>query len=129
MKIQTPIEIHASLRYRCPNINCGLDHWITLQAAKTKKYKIVCDCNFVFYPKLIKKISLKYKTKKQKQKVIKADEEKNIIPDILLQKSSKIMQTFGFTKLEADTALINFYLKNPIQDYKQLVQNVLANKE
>lgn len=52
--IQKPIDIDAHLKYRCPQ--CGYDYWISLREAKTKDFKIVCDCKTVFKPKRVKKV-------------------------------------------------------------------------
>jgi hypothetical protein len=131
IKIQKPIEIHASLRYRCPDIDCNFDHWITINQAKTKKYKIVCDCGTVFFPKTISSIDIRYK-KKKKVTASPSEEKINIIQNViseeLLVKSSRLMQGFGFTKKESDAMLSNFYKTNPVNDYKELVKNTLAIK-
>jgi hypothetical protein len=129
IKNQKPIEIEANIKYTCPNEKCKFDHWISLKEAQTKNFKIVCDCSTVFSPKTIKKVIIKYKKFKQKP-ILVVDQVKepihHTIPNDILIKSSKIMQTFGFRKKEADIMLTEFFKTNPIDDIKQLVQNTLA---
>jgi hypothetical protein len=129
IKNQKPTEIEANIKYTCPNEKCKFDHWISLKEAQTKNFKIVCDCSTVFSPKTIKIVVVKYKKFKQKSILVPDKVEETIhhtIPDDILIKSSKIMQTFGFRKKEADLMLTEFFKTNPIYDFKQLVQNTLA---
>ena len=57
-KTERPIEIDAHLKYKCPNDSCGYFHWLSLQEAQTKNFKIVCDCGNVFKPKRIKTLEI-----------------------------------------------------------------------
>lgn len=128
IKNQKPIDVEVNIKYICPNNKCGYDHWISLKEAQTKNFKIVCDCSTVFSPKPIQKISIKYKKRTQKTSVSNDQPvvvEHNIPPN-LLEKSSRVMQTFGFREKEANQLLTEFYRTNPISDYKQLVQSTLA---
>jgi superfamily II DNA helicase RecQ len=126
-KNQKPTDIEAHIKYTCPNKKCKFDHWISLKEAQTKNFKIVCDCSTVFSPKPIQKILIKYKKFKKKiPKVESVEKTQHIISIDLLTKSSRIMETFGFKKNEADTLLSEFYKNNPINDYKELVQKTLA---
>ena len=133
IKNQKPIDLEANIKYLCPNKKCRYEHWISLNEARTLGFKIVCDCSTVFCPKRIKRISIIYKKQKQKQIKEQIKEQvintEYIIPGQLLQKSIQVMQNFGFKKTEAETLLCDFYKKNPIDDYKQLVKKILANKE
>jgi hypothetical protein len=70
-KNQKPIKVEAQLVYRCPDNNCGLNHWINLNAAKVKNFKVVCDCGCVFQPKTIKTIKILYKKSKTKKPIQK----------------------------------------------------------
>jgi len=126
-KNQKPTDISLSLKYICPNKKCRYDHWISLRESKIKNFKIVCDCGHIFCPKPIQKICIKYK--KEINQVLEAKNKtvtEHIIPQDLLEKSSRIMQTFGFRAKEAKELLSQFYKTNPINDYKQLVQSTLA---
>jgi hypothetical protein len=127
-KNQKPTDVEVHIKYICPNKKCKFDHWISLKEAQTKNFKIVCDCSIVFSPKPIQKITIKYKRFKKKS-IIPQDPApitEYVIPEDLLSKSSKIMQTFGFKKPEADQMITEFFKNNPIYDFKQLVQNTLA---
>ncbi len=130
-KNQKPIEVEASFKYVCPNPKCGFDHWISLKEAKTKGFKIVCDCNFVFSPKRIKKIKIAYydddkKKDKTNPPTPQVVEKIHHISDSLLSKASTVMRGFGFTKSESENLIIESYKKEPIEDYKLLVKNILS---
>lgn len=134
IKNQRPTEIEAHIKYVCPNKKCRNEHWLSYNETRTKNFKVVCDCSTVFSPKPIKKLSIIYHkksidTSKEKPKVDTTVIIEHKIPQDILDKSSKIMQAFGFRKQEADNMLSEFYKTNPIDDYKQLVQNTLRNKE
>lgn len=131
-KNQKPIDIEASFKYVCPNPKCGFDHWISLKEAKIKGFKIVCDCNCVFSPKRIKKIKIAYYDDDEHKSIDKTSvpvqvaEKIHYISDILLSKASTVMRGFGFTKLESENLIIESYKKEPIEDYKLLVKNILS---
>ena len=59
-KNQKPISLDVHLKYRCPNNNCGYEHWLSLLETQTKNFKIVCDCGTVFKPKKIKTLKIIY---------------------------------------------------------------------
>lgn len=130
-KNQKPIDVEASFKYVCPNPKCGFDHWISLKEAKTKEFKIVCDCNFVFSPKRIKKIKIAYCDDKNKiidktSVPVPVAEKIHYISDALLSKASAVMIGFGFTKSESKNLIAEYYKKEPIEDYKLLVKNTLS---
>lgn len=131
-KNQKPIDTEASFNYVCPNPGCGFNYWISLKEAKTKEFKIVCDCNFVFSPKRIKKIKIAYyddnenKTTEKISVPVKMAETTHYISDILLSKASTVMRGFGFTKSESENLIIGFYKKEPIEDYKLLIKSILS---
>lgn len=141
--IQKPIDIDAHLKYRCPK--CGYDYWISLREAKTKNFKIVCDCKTVFEPKMIKKIKISYgsikKNLPKKKKivteslkkstdpipvVVETPREKPKIDDILKNKCVKLLVTYGFTKSEATDLIIKAYEKNTTDDPVLLVKQALS---
>lgn len=132
-KNQKPIDYDLYLKYRCPS--CPTEHWISLKEAKTKGYRIVCDCDTVFKVKLIEKIQIVYadkqekvkqdsiqqKTEDQKQKIVQE------IPVDLLDKCCKILVGYGFTKSEAETLAKDCYTKNPSEDIASLVKDCLSS--
>ena len=131
-KNQKPIDAEASFKYLCPNPKCRFDHWISLKEAKIKGFKIVCDCNFVFSPKRIKKIKIAYyddnenKTTENISVPVQVDQKIHYISDALLSKASAVMIGFGFTKSESKNLIAEYYKKEPIEDYKLLVKNTLS---
>jgi hypothetical protein len=59
-KNQKPIEIDASFKYRCSNINCDIEHWLFLRQAKVFGFKVVCECGETFEPETISSLDIKY---------------------------------------------------------------------
>lgn len=139
-KIKTkikPIELDAHLRYKCPNHNCGYDHWLSLKETQTKNFRVVCDCGFIFKPKRIKflkTIYIKHKQIKQSSVVDKPTQEKleektlsNIKPldKSILDDCVKIMIGYGFTKSESVELINKSYESTKIANIGSLVKNAL----
>lgn len=131
-KSPKPIETEAHFKYICDI--CGINHWASLKEASTKNFIIVCDCGNFFKVKRIKKIKILYRTIKKKTEGINKQEEpkpqpivseKTIQPD-LLKKSVVVLETFGFTKKEAEELLVRSYKENPIDDCLNLVKYSLS---
>lgn len=156
IKNQKPIRLETQLVYQCPMKACGLNHWIGLNAAKTKNYKIVCDCGCVFQPKLVKGLKIAYKKKttinknQSAQSVVSdnADENKyetykqgydidsstqesvhSRISEELLNKSIPVLIGYGFTKTESSEILTKVYKANPTDDVVELIRLALSNLE
>ena len=157
IKNQKPIRIETQLVYRCPRKNCGLNHWIGLNAAKIKNYKIVCDCGCVFQPKLVKGLKIAYKKannkpiyKKDNTPVVHEDIDDNKydtykeghdiisesqesskiqISEEMLQKSIPILIGYGFTKSESSEMLEKVYKANPTDNVVELIRLALNTLE
>lgn len=153
VKNQKPTNIDVHLTYRCPNKVCGYDHWIKLNAAKTKNYKIVCDCGCVFKPKLIKTIKIIYvpnqKSIKVQNKSDQVDDENRYetykpgyqnelekvepvepnIPEQLITKATSVLIGYGFTKSESVILIKKAYINHPTEDTIELIRNILSNLE
>jgi Holliday junction resolvasome RuvABC DNA-binding subunit len=124
-----PIDYDAHFKYRCPEVNCNFDHWLSLKEAQTKNFKVVCDCGYVFSPKRIKKIKVSY----TKEIVVTSNKplesSKNIpinIPIDLLDKSSEALVKYGFTKTEAKDLIKKAFIENPTADTVQLIKIALT---
>lgn len=130
-KNQKPIEIDAYLKYRCPYLNCGQNHWLTLKESQTKKFKIVCDCGNILIPKRIDKIKIKYVDDKRniiKEKSLIEAKQETIeapIPERLLVICSKTLTDYGFTTNEAHSLLKQSYVLNPTDNPLELINNTL----
>ena len=126
-KFQKPIDIDAHFKYRCAS--CNLDHWISFNEAKTKNYKIVCDCGNVFKPKRIKTVKIVYEeTSKPLQN--KAPEPINnvvVLDKEILSKCVGLLTSYGFTNQEAENLIKQTYVKNPTNDCMQLIKNTLES--
>lgn len=130
-----PIDTDIHLKYRCTNKSCEQDHWLSIKEAKTKNFKIVCDCGLVFKPKLVNKIKILYKSYKPKiqkekiqhQTIPQAQEQKIEIDIDLLQKCAKVLIGYGFTSEESETLIKQSYTKNPTNDIASIIKNVLES--
>jgi len=130
LKNQKPIDIDAHIKYRCPDKDCGFDHWISLKEAKTKKFKIVCDCGCVFLPRTICKIKIFYKTKTIKNtSTQKNNNEKQEIPLDTAEVCVKILIGYGFTKKESIDLLSNAYKNCENKEPTYLIRFILQNLE
>ncbi len=131
-----PISLDAHFKYECPNTECTIQHWLSLKETQTKNFKVVCDCGTVFQPKRISKIKILYskpKTKKEipvdteivNKKPESEDREVVKIPIDLLDRSAKILSTYGFTDKEARELLVDAYDKIKTEDIGNLVKYTL----
>lgn len=131
-----PIEIDSYFKYRCPQTNCGQNHWLTLKESQTKNFKIVCDCGEILKPKRIDKIKIKFytKLKPKKEECIKEENPPqkieeicdNPISDRLLVICSKTLMDYGFTSKEARSLLKQSYVLNPTENPLELINNTLT---
>lgn len=112
-----PIDYDVHLKYLCPQ--CGNIHWLSLGESQAKNFKVVCFCGLIFGVKRVKSCSIEYYKKSIKQS--------KQIPLDLLEKSVRILVTYGFTKDEASTMLSDSYSKKPVDDLLVLVKQTLGN--
>lgn len=122
-KIQKPIDVDAHFKYRCSS--CNLDHWISFNQAKTKNYKIVCDCGNVFKPKRIKTIKIVYDEEVKINQQTRTDSI--VIDSEILSKCVKVLIGYGFTNQEAENMVKQTFVKNPTNDCMQLIKNTLES--
>jgi hypothetical protein len=125
MKILKPIATDTHFKYRCPNINCGAYHWLSLQEVKTKNFKVVCDCSTIFKPKQIKNIKIKYDIITHKEHT---DRTTTISLDQTLEKDCiSLLINNGFTEDESRDLIHKAYSINPENDKLVLVKYILTN--
>lgn len=136
---QKPIEIDAHFKYRCTK--CASDHWISLNEAKTKNFKIVCFCSRIIKPKRISSIKIKYSddtTAIKLEQLVESpiesiktekilDSETKTIDQFVLEKCTKTLVNYGFTKDEAIDLVNKAYNSNPSDDCGQLIKNALKS--
>jgi hypothetical protein len=136
-----PIEVDATFRFKCPDINCGFDYWLSLKQCQTKNFKVVCDCGLVFKPKQMKSVKIVYKNKKsliksksrsQETKSIPSEPNNEVktpqtIPENYKVSCAKIIEKYGFTEIEAFSLLEKAYSINPINETSSLVKYILEN--
>lgn len=121
IKKQKPIAIDAYFKYKCPDDNCGLTHWLTLKECQTKNFKVVCDCGIVFKPKLIDNLKINYSKNKKKQK-----ENTDIIPE-MVDCCSKLLIGYGFSESESIELINKAYSENPTNSPSVLIKHILQN--
>lgn len=118
-----PTEINLHLKYTCPQ--CGIEHWLSLDEAKTIGYIMVCDCKTKLRPKPIKNIRIIYKnnvtTKRETEK------KDSAVPVALLENCVKILVGYGFSIKEAKTLVEQSYSKNSENDALVIIKDILAN--
>jgi hypothetical protein len=119
-KNQKPIEINPYFKYRCSDSSCGYDHWISLQEAKTKNFKIVCDCGNIIRPKQIKTIKIAYK----ENTIVKT---KPNLDTRLLTEYTDVLCGYGFTHDES-VKLINIaYQQIPNGSKREIIKLALTS--
>jgi hypothetical protein len=134
LKNQKPIDIDVHFKYRCPKLDCGYDHWLSLKESKTPEFKIVCDCGHVFKTKRVAKIKIVYEKTKP---LIKKDEsletskviEKSKAPVDLKDSCVKLLVSYGFTKNESSFLCDKAFEKNPESNPGLLIKYILKNLE
>lgn len=114
-----PSDMSINLAYRCPK--CSTQHWTSSQSAKIKRFIIVCDCECVFKPKLIKNISIEYNIKKQNNR------KNHRIPETTLNQSVSILTGYGYTKEEAIDLINSVYDKDQPTTVATLIKLALKN--
>jgi len=133
-KSQKPIEIDAHFKYRCPQSNCGFDHWLSLTESQTKGFKVVCDCGYIFKPKRISKIKIVYVDIQPVPQPVKPPEpekviEKPKIPVDFKNSCVKLLVGYGFTKDESISLCEKAFEKNPVTSSGLLIKYILQNLE
>lgn len=134
LKNQKPIEIDAHFKYRCPQLSCGFDHWLSLKESQTKGFKVVCDCGYVFRPKRISKIKIVYADIQPVPQPAKPPEsekviEKPKIPVDFKNSCVKLLVSYGFTKDESMSLCEKAFEKNPVTSSGLLIKYILQNLE
>ena len=122
-----PTELNVHLKYVCPS--CSIEHWLSLEEAKTKGYLIVCDCDSVLKVKLVDSLKVKFYKKENGTKIAKSEkvEETSKIDVDLLSKCCTILVGYGYDKSEIEKLITKTYQSNPTTDIKTLVKNTLMN--
>ena len=123
IKNQKPISLDVHLKYRCPNNECGQEHWLSLLESQTSNFKIVCNCKTVFTPKRIDSIKVLYKKHYSKNKQLNA-KISSIDPELVKKVIPSIIN-LGFTKQEALSMIDRAYTKQPTDDISILIKNTL----
>lgn len=131
-KNQKPIEADIHFKYRCPNKNCSVYHWLSLRECKTKNFRVVCECGSIFKPKQINTIKIVYKKVKSATKTTPPTEtientQINSIPIDTMEKCVKLLCSYGFTTEEANKMLLIAFQRNPTTEANILVKYVLQN--
>lgn len=139
-KNQKPIEIDAQFRFKCPDVNCGYDYWLSLKQCQTKNFKIVCDCGIVFKPKKIVKIKILYskntnpktqktvnENNKQSSQILKKEPNRIEITSSYRDIIVKKLEKYGFTESECVSLATKAYSINPVNSQSDFIKYILEN--
>jgi hypothetical protein len=121
-KLQKPIDQEINLKYRCSQ--CNQDHWLSWRQAATINFKVVCDCGEVFKVKRVTDFKINYL---KKVLAIEPPKEHHKISNDLLEKATKLLIGYGFTKIEAIELVNKSYEENRVDDYVILVKQTLES--
>ncbi len=126
---QKPIELDVSFKYICPNENCSISHWLFLRQAKTKNFKVVCECGTVFKPQRVKNIQVIYaKSQSIKNKVdtqLKSDKMDHT--NGIVNRAISIMKSLGYSEKESKSYINAAYIATKYTDPKILVKTAISN--
>lgn len=95
IQIIEPSDIDAHFKYICKDESCLLEHWVSLKEARTKNFKIVCDCGSVYHTKRVTKLAVVYKRKST---------NKDLCPEVL-NKCVTALKTYGFDEKESENLI------------------------
>lgn len=135
-KNHKPTEIDAHIKYVCPSQGCLFEHWLSLNEAQTRNFKVVCECGCVFKPKQIKKLKIVYrdfiaKTNPNINNTPTTETtpvvEKPDAPIDLLNDCVKILIGYGFTKQESLILSNKAFIKSKEHSASELVKYILQN--
>lgn len=119
-----PIDYDLHLKYLCPNSDCNAVHWVSLSEASVKNFKVVCYCGYIFSPKPIDKIKIKYKNSSKPLKITEPIEKKDEAK--FIDKAIDLLKSYGFDANEAQSLINESIKQNPnITDYVTLVKHSL----
>lgn len=126
-KILKPIETQASLKYKCPNEDCGYSHWLFLKEVQTKNFKVVCECGTVFKPKRIKILKTVYvKTKKIKKPMDERKSYDTVGESPVVFRAINMMTNLGYTSKESSQYVSEAYLQSKTEDASFLVKKAIS---
>lgn len=119
-KSQKPIEINAYFKYACSKQSCSYQHWISIAEAKTKNFKIVCDCGSIIRPKRIKSIKIAYVESLKKNNSPQLD-------DAVVREYTEVLCGYGFTSDESIKLINIAYSKLPNGSKREIIKLALTS--
>lgn len=130
---QKPTEYDIHLKYVCEK--CGANHWLSINEASTKWFRIVCDCGNIFSVKRVKDFKLLFHHKKKSKTTLPKQDEKPtivekpvlVISSELLEQTISVLMPYGFTKTEAKDMAIKSYTESPKENTLELVKQILES--
>ena len=126
---QKPIELEVSFKYICPNSNCDISHWLFLREAKTKNFKVVCECGTTFKPQRVKNIQVVYsKPRTFKNKVDnQTNSDKICNSDHIISRAVGMMKSLGYSEKESLSFVNAACAIAEYNDPKILVKTAISN--
>jgi len=117
-----PIELNLHIKYKCPQ--CDVEHWLSLDEAKTKEYITICYCKTKLKVRPIKSIRIIYSKSESTKPTL--EKESETIPIALLESCVKILIGYGYASKEAKTLVEESYIKNPTDNALVIIKNILT---
>ena len=118
---QKPIEINAYFKYGCSKKSCSYQHWISLAEAKTKNFKIVCDCGSIIKPKRINNIKISYVDNNAKKS------NSSPLDDSVVREYAEVLCDYGFTPDESKKLINIAYSKLPNGSKREIIKLALTS--
>lgn len=125
-----PIDIDAHFKYKCPDSNCGFDHWLSLKECQTKGFKIVCDCGLIFKPKRINSININYSKEQISKPTKQIEPEQTSIQQLPFETQNaavELLVGYGFTESESESLCKKGFMNNPVNNAGSLVKYIIQN--
>jgi hypothetical protein len=116
-----PCDIDVHFKYKCSNPDCGAEHWLLLKEAKTKFFKIVCECGNIYIPKRVSKLTIRYAGDKKKKHI---DTEQKLSKETL-KKGIQTLKKYGFDDAESEELIQQAFEKSKSTETGQLIKLAL----
>lgn len=132
MKKIKPKDISTNLIYQCEC--CLREHWVSLQAAKTVGYMIVCECGSSYKTYPVQTIKVLYKKKKKPQETMQQNKsrvvEESSVESCEAELSSHTLNTcvntlsgYGYTNAESKNIILNAFNNNKTNQVSELIKS------
>ena len=132
MKKIKPKNLSCNLIYECED--CSREHWVSLQAAKTTGYMIVCECGSSYKTQPVQGIKILYKKKKKPVQPAEQSKEgvvqqaSSMSPELELNDNTlnicvNTLAGYGYTNAESKNIVISAYSNSKTNQVSELIKS------